>query len=280
MRLCGNLSLFKKHTQKVEGSYRSSLIVASFAMKNCSSRPDPERNNEQMKKDKIGMQVIDLTSPLDSTLGSNTINEASRKKNKMIKNLQLQNKLKRNIPRSLHHQNDTKIIKIDEEELKSTSSSSIGKRRRTRSKQVLNSIVPYEIIEIDDSTSTPDSKKLNLSSIVTNNSQFGGLFQHLQESNMECQCCFMEYDIEEMCHCEDGHLFCKTCLRKYAEEEIFGKQKNILRCMWSDSVTNQSCSYGFCQSQLDLALPKKVKEKYDEARFLEDLQHANISNLW
>lgn len=100
-----------------------------------------------------------------------------------------------------------------------------------------------------------------------------------KKSYMECQCCFVEYEVQEMCQCDDGHLFCATCLKKYAEEEVFGKSKSVLKCMWHDHSSGENCQFGFPQSQLTKALPPKVREKLDEAQFLEDLEKANIPNL-
>ena len=34
-----------------------------------------------------------------------------------------------------------------------------------------------------------------------------------EEGGIECQCCFADYFIEDMVHCDDGHLFCHDCIR-------------------------------------------------------------------
>ena len=42
-------------------------------------------------------------------------------------------------------------------------------------------------------------------------------------AQLECQCCYMEYEYEVMVACKTGgHLFCKTCLQKHTEQRVFG----------------------------------------------------------
>lgn len=98
-------------------------------------------------------------------------------------------------------------------------------------------------------------------------------------TKMECQCCFMEFEVQEMCRCEKDHLFCCTCLRKYAEEEIFGKGKTVLKCMWQGKGVEDKCELGFNEKQLSKALSIKLRQKYDEAQFLDNLKKANIPDL-
>ncbi len=48
--------------------------------------------------------------------------------------------------------------------------------------------------------------------------------------DIECGCCFGEYDFGEMIQCPEAHLFCKECARRNAEESI-GNDKPVVRCM-------------------------------------------------
>jgi hypothetical protein len=87
-------------------------------------------------------------------------------------------------------------------------------------------------------------------------------------AQLECNCCFAEYDFEEMVSCRlNGHLFCKGCLQKHTEQRVFGlgnfgvkaspsngkaKACEIL-CMYPDG-----CTSGFQEGQLRRALSEKV----------------------
>lgn len=85
-------------------------------------------------------------------------------------------------------------------------------------------------------------------------------------AQLECNCCFVEYDFEEMVSCKAGHLFCKTCLQKHTETRVFGlgnfgvdaskgKGKAVeILCMHSDG-----CAVGFNEGHLRRALSEKVR---------------------
>jgi len=96
-------------------------------------------------------------------------------------------------------------------------------------------------------------------------------------AQLECQCCYMEYEYELMVACKTGgHLFCKTCLQKHTEQRVFGlgnfgvkpnstnggnkketsKALEIL-CM------SAGCESGFQEGQLRKCLSEKVMKKYD-----------------
>jgi len=111
-------------------------------------------------------------------------------------------------------------------------------------------------------------------------------------AQLECQCCFAEYDYEVMVSCRSGHLFCKTCLQKHTEQRVFGvgnfgvkpsathgvngnhtsKALEIL-CMASD------CSCGFQEGQLRSALSEKVMKKYDELQYAAVIESANMGDI-
>ena len=143
--------------------------------------------------------------------------------------------------------------------------------------------------------------------------QHAPLFAILTQQNRStCQCCFSEYELDDMVQCNEGHIFCTLCLKKHTEEEVFGKGKAYLKCMWheekqscgtelfptqtktnesnkndtkkiltrSEKSTKQDCDSTFHRSQLIKALPFKVLEKYDEMQFLDNLKKAEIPDLW
>jgi hypothetical protein len=87
-------------------------------------------------------------------------------------------------------------------------------------------------------------------------------------AQLECNCCFVDFNFEEMVSCRSGHLFCKTCLQRHTEQRVFGlgnfgvksstsngkaKACEIL-CMHPDG-----CNSGFHDGQLRRALSEKVR---------------------
>mmetsp|Transcript_43353 Transcript_43353/g.79340 ORF Transcript_43353/g.79340 Transcript_43353/m.79340 type:complete len:515 (+) Transcript_43353:266-1810(+) len=112
-------------------------------------------------------------------------------------------------------------------------------------------------------------------------------------AQLECQCCFAEYDYEEMVSCRTGgHLFCKVCLQKHTEQRVFGvgnlgvkpnstngtnmkhtsKALEIL-CMASD------CTSGFHEGELRKACSEKVLTKYNELQYAAVIESANIKGI-
>ena len=78
---------------------------------------------------------------------------------------------------------------------------------------------------------------------------------------VECQCCYGDFAFEEMCQCAEGtHLFCLSCLRRYAQEQLFGQNKTVLKCM-ADDDSGKQCPAGFDDFTMGRALSKKVMAK-------------------
>ena len=120
-------------------------------------------------------------------------------------------------------------------------------------------------------------------------------------AQLECQCCYVEYDFELMVSCRTGgHLFCKTCLQKHTEQRVFGignfgvkNDNNInggknsnnakhnasstkaleILCMASD------CTSGFNEIQLRKALSEKVLKKYNELQYAAVIESANMGDI-
>lgn len=91
-------------------------------------------------------------------------------------------------------------------------------------------------------------------------------------AQLECNCCYVEYDFEEMVSCNLGHLFCKTCLQRHTETRVFGlgnfgvvdhknesgtKKAVEITCMHSDG-----CRAGFREGHLRRALSEKVSLRF------------------
>lgn len=149
-----------------------------------------------------------------------------------------------------------------------------------------------------ESTGEPAS---TTSSTSPFNSKNNGGSGKRKVAQLECQCCYVEYDFEVMVSCRGGHLFCKTCLQKHTEQRVFGignlgvkhstnsnnkhggstftknsssssKALEIL-CMTSN------CTLGFNEAQLCKALPEKVLKKYNELQFEAVLESANMDDV-
>jgi TRIAD3 protein (E3 ubiquitin-protein ligase RNF216) len=65
----------------------------------------------------------------------------------------------------------------------------------------------------------------------------------------ECGCCFCDYPMNRMVHCDGEilHWFCRNCARMTAEVEI-GKSKYEIQCMSTDK-----CTAGFAMDQRQVA---------------------------
>ncbi len=51
---------------------------------------------------------------------------------------------------------------------------------------------------------------------------------------VECGCCFGDYDVEETVECLEGHPFCNECVRRNAEEAL-GHRESAITCMDASS---------------------------------------------
>jgi len=107
----------------------------------------------------------------------------------------------------------------------------------------------------------------------------------IQDTKLECSCCYEDVEIEEMVSCKDeGHLFCVECVRKYAEEMVFGsgslgKNKETGEVAMELVCMDADCTSCFPQSLLCKALPGKVLERYGELQGVLNVEKAKL-DLW
>ncbi|KAJ3350979.1 hypothetical protein HDU83_009296 [Entophlyctis luteolus] len=94
-----------------------------------------------------------------------------------------------------------------------------------------------------------------------------------EEANVECNCCYGEYTMENMTQCEDGHLFCLDCARR-AAENLIGLRKTAITCLDSSG-----CKYLFPRCEIERFLTKAVLVGYDRLVQEESLRIAGISDL-
>jgi hypothetical protein len=101
-------------------------------------------------------------------------------------------------------------------------------------------------------------------------------------SAVECTCCCEKVCVEEMTHCNAGHMLCMDCLRSYAEHQIFGsgnfgvdretkKPALDLKCCHGDG-----CNASFPEHFLQITLTEKALEKYNELQFSISVEKAGL----
>jgi TRIAD3 protein (E3 ubiquitin-protein ligase RNF216) len=99
----------------------------------------------------------------------------------------------------------------------------------------------------------------------------------LAEGTMvECGCCFSDYPLNRMVHCDNEdllHWFCRSCAKQTAETEI-GNSKYELKCMSMDG-----CKFGFSNEQKSQFLDEKALIALDRNEQEANLRMAGIENL-
>ncbi|KAI1804948.1 hypothetical protein F4811DRAFT_250097 [Daldinia bambusicola] len=92
---------------------------------------------------------------------------------------------------------------------------------------------------------------------------------------LECGCCFDEYALNRMVHCDghDIHWFCRNCMKLQAETNV-GLSKYEISCMSVDG-----CEAGFSADQKKLFLDKKLRVALERLEQEAMLRMAGIENL-
>ncbi|KAI3402074.1 hypothetical protein diail_1, partial [Diaporthe ilicicola] len=97
-----------------------------------------------------------------------------------------------------------------------------------------------------------------------------------REGNIaDCGCCFVEYALNRMVHCDGEilHWFCRDCARTMAETQI-GLSKYRLDCMSTDG-----CTGGFALDQKEIFLDGHSMTALDRIEQEAVLREAGIENL-
>lgn len=104
--------------------------------------------------------------------------------------------------------------------------------------------------------------------------------KNLEMSRMEgnvtdCGCCFVEYALNRMVHCDGDtlHWFCRGCARMMAETQI-GLSKYHLDCMSTDGCTGH-----FALDQREIFLDASSRTALDRIEQEAVLREAGIENL-
>ncbi|ROT42907.1 hypothetical protein SODALDRAFT_268324, partial [Sodiomyces alkalinus F11] len=94
-----------------------------------------------------------------------------------------------------------------------------------------------------------------------------------QGSMMGCACCYDEFPINRMVHCNEKQWFCIGCARQNAET-VVGMSRYELKCMSMDG-----CSAGFCAGQRALFIDPKLAAALERIEDEAVLRMAAITNL-
>lgn len=97
----------------------------------------------------------------------------------------------------------------------------------------------------------------------------------LEGNVTDCGCCFVEYAMNRMVHCDGDtlHWFCRDCARMMAETQI-GLSKYHLDCMSTDG-----CAGRFALDQREIFLDASSRTALDRIEQEAVLREAGIENL-
>lgn len=92
---------------------------------------------------------------------------------------------------------------------------------------------------------------------------------------MECQCCFGDYAINKLTHCDgdEPHFFCFDCAQRNVMEEI-GQSRFKLQCM-----DGSGCKASFSHEQKQRFLDEKTFEALERGQQQAQIRLANLENL-
>ncbi|KAH9513045.1 hypothetical protein Btru_035689 [Bulinus truncatus] len=91
--------------------------------------------------------------------------------------------------------------------------------------------------------------------------------------NIQCDCCFANFEFEEMVQCADCHLVCKDCLNSYVKEVIYGSSKVEMKCL------AEGCTMNYPDSELRRCLETSIWEKLEERGMMENVNMAGFDDL-
>ena len=92
---------------------------------------------------------------------------------------------------------------------------------------------------------------------------------------MECQCCFGDYPINKLTHCDgdEPHFFCFECALRNVMEEI-GQSRYKLQCM-----DGSGCKASFNHEQKQRFLDEKTFEAFERGHQQAQIRLANLEGL-
>jgi hypothetical protein len=95
-------------------------------------------------------------------------------------------------------------------------------------------------------------------------------------TTVECLVCCEDVVKPATVTCTTGkHHFCGNCLRRYVQEEVFGKQRAVLKCM----DMYGTCTGTYSPAELRRALPPRIFQKYEQTVARAAVSKAKIDGL-
>ncbi|KAI7784533.1 hypothetical protein LA080_009769 [Diaporthe eres] len=138
-----------------------------------------------------------------------------------------------------------------------------GEREALEEFQALRAVQAKQRAESDVERRREEAEKTNLEIAM------------LEGNIADCGCCFVEYALNRMVHCdgETLHWFCRDCAKMMAETQI-GLSKYRLDCMSTDG-----CTGGFAMDQKEVFLDAHAMTALDRIEQEAVLREAGIENL-
>lgn len=104
----------------------------------------------------------------------------------------------------------------------------------------------------------------------------GGADEDAQGGEMECRCCYGDYQQSDMRECKigSGHYVCKQCIQHYVSEQLDGNGSTLFKCIIEDD-----CKHEYSTALLDQALTPKLNRRVNESVFREEMRKAGVP-IW
>ncbi|KAL7457426.1 hypothetical protein ACHAWC_008977 [Mediolabrus comicus] len=96
-----------------------------------------------------------------------------------------------------------------------------------------------------------------------------------KEKEKECLCCFVDYPVSDLRHCQNGHGVCGNCIQRYVSEQIDGNGSTDLKC-----IASGDCGCVYTQSFLAQVLSPGLERRTNELIFRKDVLHALKEDKW
>ena len=95
-----------------------------------------------------------------------------------------------------------------------------------------------------------------------------------EEMDIQCDCCYWVFRLENLVQCWNEHLFCFDCIKQQVNQIIYGsglKAHSSLSCMYTGG-----CEESVPFSEIRRAIPNHIIEKYDD-RIYWTYAHESIA---
>jgi hypothetical protein len=103
---------------------------------------------------------------------------------------------------------------------------------------------------------------------------YSGMMGLADDDIFTCECCFNDAtSADQVGQCTEGHIFCISCITQYANEQVYGSNKSILKCM-----SSEGCNAGYPKITVD-KLPENIVQALVAAEHRESVEAAIIPDM-